>query len=276
MQTADTVAHARAFFDVLPRPLGFVPTMGALHEGHLELVRRARAESSSVVASVFVNPLQFGPGEDLATYPRDFEGDRQKLAHAGVDVLFAPEPTSMYPAHFSTSVDVGALGQVFEGAIRPDHFRGVATVVAKLLHIVSPDCLYLGQKDAQQTSVVKRMLRDLDFPVRLQIVPTMRENDGLAMSSRNAYLSPEERSAAPTLYLALLALRESIESGAPKAAAVERARALLSPLAKADYFDVVSADTFEPLERLRPPAFVVGAARFGKTRLLDNLYVTQQ
>lgn len=276
MQIADTVAHARAFFDILPRPLGFVPTMGALHEGHLELVRRARAESSSVVASVFVNPLQFGPGEDLATYPRDFEGDCQKLAQAGVDVLFAPEPASMYPAHFSTSVDVGALGHVFEGAIRPDHFRGVATVVAKLLHIVSPDCLYLGQKDAQQTAVIKRMLRDLDFPLRLQIVPTVRENDGLAMSSRNAYLSPEERSAAPTLYLALLALRESIESGAPKAAAVERALALLSPLAKADYFDVVSADTFEPLERLAPPAFVVGAARFGKTRLLDNLYLTQQ
>jgi pantoate--beta-alanine ligase len=273
MQIANTVAHARAFFDVLPRPLGFVPTMGALHGGHLELVRAARSECTSVAASLFVNPLQFGANEDLAKYPRDPDGDREKLSAAGVNVLFAPETSAMYPPGFSTYVDVGEMGTRYEGAVRPDHFRGVTTVVSKLLHVVQPDVLYLGQKDAQQTAVVRRMVRDLDFPVRVAIVPTVRELDGLAMSSRNAYLSSEQRAAAPTLHRALVALRDALANGAAKAQAIEIARRTLDPSAALDYLDVVDANTFEPIERVDPPAFVVGAARFGTTRLLDNLHV---
>ena len=273
MQIAQTVAQARALFDVLPRPLGFVPTMGALHEGHLSLVRQATQDCVAVAASVFVNPLQFSPNEDLQRYPRDFEGDRAKLAEAGVAVLFAPEVAAMYPPGFSTAVDVGAMGSRFEGAVRPEHFRGVTTVVAKLLHIVRPDYLYLGQKDAQQTAVLRKMVRDLEFPLQVRVVPTVREADGLAMSSRNVYLSPEERAQAPTLHRALVALHDALANGASKREAIERARVTLGAKAIPDYFDVVDAATFEPLEKLAPPAFVVGAARFGGTRLIDNLWV---
>jgi len=248
--------------------------MGALHDGHLELVRRARADCTAVGASVFVNPLQFAPTEDLAKYPRDFEGDRAKLAGAGVDVLFAPAVAAMYPPDFTTYVDVGPLGSTFEGAIRPEHFRGVATVVAKLLHIVQPDYLYLGQKDAQQTAVLGKMVRDLEFPVTVTIVPTVREADGLAMSSRNAYLSGEQRAQATTLYRALTTLRESLERGVPKAEAIDAARHALGPLATPEYFDVVDAKTFEVLDAVQPGSFVIGAARFGTTRLLDNLWIT--
>lgn len=273
MQIAGTVAHARAFFDVLPRPLGFVPTMGALHDGHLALVHRAREECASVAASVFVNPMQFAANEDLEKYPRDLEGDREKLASAGVDVLFAPDAAVMYPPGYSTYVDVGDMGTTFEGAVRPTHFRGVATVVTKLLHVVHPDVLYLGQKDAQQTAVLRRVVRDLDLGVRVEVVPTVRESDGLAMSSRNAYLNPEQRAGAPSLYRALNELRDALSGGATKTQAVDRARAVLVPSAAPDYFDVVDALTFEPKERLEPNTFVIGAARFGSTRLLDNLYV---
>jgi pantoate--beta-alanine ligase len=273
VQIASTISQARALFDVLPRPLGFVPTMGALHDGHLALVRRARAESVAVGSSVFVNPLQFGPEEDLARYPRDLEGDQAKLAQAGVDVLFIPSPLAMYPPGFSTSVDTGAVGQLYEGAIRPTHFRGVATVVSKLLNIVRPDALYVGQKDAQQTAVLRRMVADLEVPVRVEIVPTLREADGLAMSSRNAYLSPEEREAAPSLHHALQAVRLAMASGRSKADAIAAGRTRLHPLAELDYLDVVDANTFMPLDTLSPPAFVIGAARFGSTRLLDNLWI---
>ncbi len=247
--------------------------MGALHEGHLALVRRAREESLAVGASLFVNPTQFGENEDLDRYPRDFEGDRAKFAQAGVDVLFAPDAAAMYPPGFSTTVDVGALGSVFEGAIRPVHFRGVATVVCKLLDIVRPDTLYLGQKDAQQTAVLRRMVRDLDIPTKVTIVPTYREPDGLALSSRNVYLSPQEREAAPSLHHALQAIRLAMASGRSKADAIAAARTRLHPLAQLEYLDVVNADTFEPIEALSAPAFVIGAARFGKTRLLDNLWI---
>jgi pantoate--beta-alanine ligase len=273
MHIATAIAPARALFDAFPQPLGFVPTMGALHAGHLELVRRARAECAGVVVSLFVNPMQFAAGEDLATYPRDFEGDCKKLEAAGVDVLFAPDPATMYPAGFSTSIDVGGPAARYEGAIRPDHFRGVATVVAKLVNVVGADVLYLGQKDAQQTAVLRRMVRDLDLPVRVEIVETIRESDGLALSSRNAYLTPEQRAEAVTLNRALVAMRDALERGASKADAAALATATLSPLATPDYFDAVDADTFEPLETLRPPAFVIGAARFGSTRLLDNLWI---
>jgi pantoate--beta-alanine ligase len=273
MQIATTIVQARALFDVFQRPLGFVPTMGALHEGHLELVRRAKSDCLSVAASLFVNPMQFAPGEDLAKYPRDFEGDRKKLEAAGVEVLFAPDPAAMYPPGFSSYIDVGAIGAAYEGAIRPDHFRGVATVVGKLLHVALPDVLYLGQKDAQQSAVVRKMVRDLDFPVRVEIVETVRESDGLALSSRNAYLTPEQRAGSITLNRALVAMRDALERGASKADAEAAARATLSALATPDYFDLVDADTFEPLEKLRPGAFVIGAARFGTTRLLDNLWI---
>jgi pantoate--beta-alanine ligase len=276
MQIAETLAEARALQSALPRPVGFVPTMGALHEGHLQLLRVAREASASVIVSIFVNPLQFGANEDFATYPRDLEGDRKKLERAGVDALFVPAAEAMYPAGFTTYVDVGAIGATFEGIVRPRHFRGVATVVTKLLHAVQPDILFLGQKDAQQAWVLRKMVADLDLPVAVEMVPTIREGDGLAMSSRNAYLNAEQRAEAPSLYRALLAMREALAAGASKARAVGIARDTLSPLAVPDYFDVVDAATFEPIERLALPAFVIGAARFGTTRLIDNLYLATE
>ena len=248
--------------------------MGALHDGHIALVHAARAQCASVAASVFVNPLQFGAGEDFEKYPRDPEGDKRKLLAAGADYIFSPDAATMYPPGFSTVVDVGALGTTYEGAIRPDHFRGVTTVVTKLLHLVSPDVLYLGQKDAQQTAVLKKMVRDLNFPVRVEIVGTVRENDGLALSSRNAYLDSEQRRAAPTLHAALQKLLAETRSGAPVPQARERAQLLLDPIGSWDYLDVVDACTFAPLEHLREPAFVIGAARFGTTRLIDNILVS--
>jgi pantoate--beta-alanine ligase len=247
--------------------------MGALHDGHLALIAAARKRCASVVVSVFVNPLQFGPNEDFAKYPRDYDGDFAKLAGAGVDVLFAPDAGAMYPPGFSTAIDVGAIGAGFEGALRPTHFAGVVTVVAKLFNIVQADVLFLGQKDAQQTAVLRKLVRDLAFPIEVEIVPTSREADGLARSSRNAFLSEADRAEAPTLSRALVALREAMERGASKADAIDVAGAVLSRSARLDYFDVVDADTFEPIETVRAPAFVIGAARFGTTRLLDNVWI---
>ncbi len=273
MDEAVSVARARALFGASPRPLAFVPTMGALHEGHLELVRRARARCASVGVSLFVNPLQFGVNEDLAAYPRDRDGDRAKLEGAGVDVLFAPEAATMYGDGFTTYVDVGPLGTTFEGAFRPHHFRGVTTVIAKLLNIVAPDVLFLGQKDAQQAVILRKMIGELDFPVELVIVPTVRESDGLAMSSRNQYLDATLRAAAPTLQRALQAMRAALEAGSDRGDAIAAGTAQLSPVAKLDYLDVVDERTFEPIERFRAPAIIVGAARFGTTRLIDNLWI---
>lgn len=275
MLTAQTTEQARTLLGTLPRPIGLVPTMGALHAGHLSLVAAARAQCETVAASIFVNPMQFAPTEDLATYPRDPDGDRAKLQEHGVDVLFEPEVTEMYPPGFSTSVDVGPMGASYEGAARPTHFRGVATVVAKLLHIMQPDVLFLGQKDAQQTAVLRQMVRDLAFASEVRIVPTVRDADGLALSSRNVYLTAEQREGAPTLYAALTALRLLLHQGMPKETALQQATSILSPLAQLDYLDVVNADSFEPLSTLQVPAFVIGAARFGATRLLDNLWITQ-
>jgi pantoate--beta-alanine ligase len=239
--------------------------MGALHEGHLELVRRAHELCAAVVASIFVNPLQFAPNEDLATYPRDLQHDREKLAAAGVDALFEPD--------FSTIVAVEPLGELFEGAQRPGHFRGVTTVIAKLLNVVRPEVLFLGQKDAQQAVLLRRMIADLDFPVEVEVVPTVREPDGLAMSSRNRYLDATRRVEAVTLYQALCTTLCVLEGGARKADALAAGVAALSPHAHLDYLEIVDAATFEPIEELRPPAFVIGAARFGTTRLIDNLWV---
>lgn len=269
-----SAAHAvRGGLTALPRPLGFVPTMGALHAGHLQLVEAARAQCASVASSVFVNPTQFGPLEDFERYPRDYDGDRAKLQQAGVDVLFAPAVEAMYPPGFSTTVDAGDIGTRYEGAIRPTHFRGVTTVVSKLLNIVQPDILFLGQKDAQQTAVLRKLVRDLDFNVRVEIVATVREADGLALSSRNVYLSPELRAAAPSLHRALQAMLDDLREGKNAKAARERAWKKLDPLGTWDYLDLVDMNSFAPLSRLEPPAFVIGAARFGATRLLDNLMV---
>ncbi|GAC1651974.1 MAG: pantoate--beta-alanine ligase [Vulcanimicrobiaceae bacterium] len=273
MLVATTIEQAEALLENLARPLGFVPTMGALHAGHLALIEAARRDCASVACSVFVNPMQFGPAEDLERYPRDLEGDREKLQEGGVEFLFAPGEAQMYPPGFSTAVEVAPMGTTFEGAIRPGHFRGVATVVAKLLAIMRPDVLFLGQKDAQQATLVRRMVLDLALPVDVRIVPTVRESDGLALSSRNRYLSPQERAAAPSLYAALTALRLLLHQGVAKPSAIDQAQAILSPLAKWEYLDVVSAESFQPLPALRPPAFIIGAARFERTRLLDNLWI---
>jgi pantoate--beta-alanine ligase len=273
MQVVSAVDAVRRGLAALARPLGFVPTMGALHAGHLRLVEAARTQCASVSSSVFVNPTQFGPLEDFERYPRDYDGDRAKLEAAGVDLLFAPGVEAMYPPGFSTTVDPGEIGARYEGAIRPTHFRGVTTVVSKLLNIVQPDVLFLGQKDAQQTAVLRKLVRDLDFNTRVEIVPTVRESDGLALSSRNVYLSAELRAAAPSLHRALKAMLEDLQEGKNAKAARERAWKMLDPLGTWDYLDLVDMNSFAPLSRLEPPAFVIGAARFGATRLLDNLMV---
>ncbi len=273
METTRTVTQARALFCASARPLGFVPTMGALHAGHLELVKRARQTCAAVAASIFVNPLQFGPNEDLAAYPRDEAGDRRKLAEAGVDALFVPDAGEMYGPDFTTYVDVGPLGGSLEGAVRPHHFRGVTTVIAKLLNIVRPDVLFLGQKDAQQAAILRKMIADLDVPVEVQVVPTIREPDGLAMSSRNQYLDAQRRAQAPTLYRALLAARDAFTRGGSRDDALTAGAAALSPAARLDYLELVDAETFAPLERPASPALIVGAARFGSTRLIDNVVV---
>lgn len=273
MLVAEAAAPARAMFAALARPLGFVPTMGALHAGHLELIAQARASCASVVASIFVNPLQFGDGEDFEKYPRDLDADREALSRAGTDVVFAPEATAMYPRGFSTTVDVADVSARYEGAARPGHFRGVATIVAKLLNIVRPDVLFIGQKDAQQAAVLQRLVADLSFDVAVVVVPTVREEDGLARSSRNAFLNEREREQAPTLHHALEAIRDAIGNGASKERALERARVTLSPMAHLDYFDVVDAATFRPLDAAVPGALAIGAATFGTTRLIDNVWI---
>lgn len=273
MRIVTAVKEARDALSALPRPLGFIPTMGALHAGHLRLVQAARERCRSVTASVFVNLMQFAAGEDFERYPRDREGDREKLASSGVDLLFEPDAQTMYPPGFSTIIDTGDLGTTYEGTLRPTHFRGVATVIGKLLNVVQPDVLYVGQKDAQQTAVLRKLVRDLDFPVRVEIVPTVREADGLALSSRNVYLCPEQRAAAPSLHRALETMLAQLRAGDDAVTAREHAWAQLDPLGHWDYLDVVEMDSFAPLEYLRAPAFVIGAARFGTTRLLDNLLV---
>ena len=234
--------------------VGLVPTMGALHEGHRALLRRARAECDEVVMSLFVNPAQFGPGEDFERYPRDEKRDRAIAADEGVDRVFAPSVAEMYPDGFATSVSVGELGTVFEGAHRPGHFDGVATVVLKLFNLTRPDAAYFGQKDAQQLAVIRRMTTDLGLAVQIRAVETVREPDGLALSSRNAYLSPDERRRAPTLHRALVARDPSLVQG------------------DLDYLAVVDPDAFAEVEA-RPGALVIGAARFGSTRLIDTIRI---
>jgi pantoate--beta-alanine ligase len=272
VQTVLTPGSARAIARTLPRPLGFVPTMGALHAGHLALIDRAKLENASVVVSIFVNPLQFGPNEDFARYPRAFEDDRRLLAERGVELLYAPSPERMYPEGFAASIDVGPLATLLEGARRPGHFNGVATVVAKLLHAIEPTSLYLGQKDVQQTAVVRAMLRDLDMATNVIVAPTVREPDGLALSSRNVFLDPAARAAAPSFHRALVAVAAAVDAGETDPAAVlARGRALLESPLTWDYLELVDPATFVAQTRVARPAIVVGAVFAGATRLIDNL-----
>jgi pantoate--beta-alanine ligase len=253
--------------------VGLVPTMGYLHEGHLSLVRAARQENAAVAVSIFVNPAQFGPNEDLARYPRDEARDLKLLDAEGVDAVFAPDAEEIYPAGFSTFVEVEGLTQRLEGASRPTHFRGVTTVVAKLLAIVQPDRAYFGQKDAQQLAVVRRVVRDLNMPVEIVAMPTVRESDGLAMSSRNAYLTPEQRTAACVLALSLSLAERMYDDAERDASRVRQAMADCigrEPLAEIDYLSIADAETLEELDVIDRTALVSLAVRFGTTRLIDN------
>jgi pantoate--beta-alanine ligase len=274
MRVVHTIAEARAVRRALPGTWGFVPTMGYLHEGHLSLVRRARAENDRVAVSIFVNPTQFGPHEDYARYPRDLERDLRLLEPLGVDLVFVPSVEEMYPPGFQTWVIVEEVSRPLEGASRPGHFRGVATVVAKLFNILQPDRAYFGQKDAQQTVVIRRMVQDLNIPVEIAICPTVREPDGLAMSSRNTYLNPEERRAATVLFRALQAAKARYEAGERDAERLREAmREVIraEPLARIDYVSVAHPETLQELERVEGPALLSLAVYIGTTRLIDNL-----
>ena len=286
MRTLRTIQETREACRGLERELGYVPTMGALHEGHLSLVRAARTRCRSVAASVFVNPTQFGPSEDYDAYPRDEAGDSALLEREGVDLLFIPAPAEMYPDGHCTTVHVeSSLTGMFEGASRPGHFDGVTTVVAKLLGIVGPDVLYLGRKDAQQLAVLRRMTCDLDLPVEVCGGATVREPDGLAMSSRNARLTAAERRLAPQLYAALVAARDALRGGGACDAAVSAALHVLDgaaaqpaqapggPRLDVDYIAVVDPQTFAACGGSVVPrhALIVGAARLGRVRLIDNV-----
>jgi pantoate--beta-alanine ligase len=260
------------------RLVGLVPTMGALHEGHLSLVRRAVAECRPVIVSIFVNPAQFGPREDFEQYPRRMETDRKLLEQAGVEYVFAPESREMYPEGFHTWVNVEGLSERLEGRIRPGHFRGVATVVLKLLEIVRPHKAFFGRKDAQQAQLIRRMARDLHLDSEIVVCPIVREPDGLALSSRNAYLTPEQRRAATVLHRALDGARRAIERGerdAVRLAAGMREVIRSEPLAQLDYAELVDEEILEPVTRLRGACLALVAARFGGTRLLDNLLVEE-
>jgi pantoate--beta-alanine ligase len=278
--TVEEMLKVRASWGATAR-VGLVPTMGYLHEGHLSLVRQARAENELLATSIFVNPTQFGPHEDLARYPRDLPRDLRLLEDCGVDVVFTPTAAEMYPANFVTYVEPGGpLVTVAEGASRPGHFRGVATVVLKLFQIIQPGQAYFGQKDAQQVAVITRMVADLNLPVKLVIHPTVREADGLALSSRNAYLEGKARAASTILYRALLAGKRAFEEAAREQPTdVARVTAAMSetlarePQARLDYAEVRDPATFLPLETLRAPALLLIAANLGPTRLIDNFWL---
>jgi pantoate--beta-alanine ligase len=261
------------------RTIGFVPTMGALHEGHLTLVRMCREENDIVVVSVYVNPTQFGPAEDLSKYPRDLDGDREKLAKENVDILFLPDDSLMYPKGFSAFVEVESLSERLCGAYRPGHFRGVATVVAKLFNIVSPVRAYFGQKDFQQTLVIKKMVRDLNGAVDVVTCPTVRESDGLAMSSRNAYLGAEERKAAAVIYRALGKGAEGVKSGIIEGSALRkvmldtlRAEPLISEI---QYCAAYDPESLDEMEQIGGEALLAIALKIGATRLIDNMLVNR-
>ena len=276
MRVVRTVAEVRAARPSWPE-LGLVPTMGFLHAGHLSLIERARTACGAAAASIFVNPMQFGPAEDLARYPRDLDRDLALLERAGTALVFVPDPDEIYPPGFSTRIEVGAIAEPLEGSSRPGHFSGVATVVLKLLNVVQPTRAYFGQKDAQQCAVLRRMARDLNLPVRIEVADTVREPDGLAMSSRNNYLTPAQRAQAPLLHRALDAARRAVEDGERDAGAL---RALMRGVLaggdglEPDYVSVAAPDTLREVARLEGPTLLSLAVRIGRTRLIDNLVVT--
>jgi pantoate--beta-alanine ligase len=281
MLVARTVDEARRAVDKARsagHTIGLVPTMGALHAGHISLLHAARSETGYVVASIFVNPTQFGPREDFARYPRPFEADLGVCREARTDMVFAPEAREIYPESFRTFVEVRELGDVLCGASRPGHFRGVATVVLKLFEIIRPDIAYFGQKDAQQCRVIEQMVRDLNVGVRLRICPIVREADGLAMSSRNRHLTGDERSRATVLFQALQEAQKLMENGETDASRVRQlmaARVNATPGAVLDYAAVVDADTLLPLPEVPAQALLALAVKFGQTRLIDNVKVSR-
>ena len=273
MQVIETVSEFRVAERSAARPLGLVPTMGYLHEGHMSLARRARADNATVSVSIFVNPTQFAPNEDLAAYPRDMAGDLAKLEEAGVDLVFTPAPQEVYPEGFDTHVNVGQIATKLEGASRPGHFRGVATVVCKLLTIVRPDNVYFGQKDAQQCLVIKRLNTDLNLGAEVVVIPTIRDSDGLALSSRNAYLRDGDRESALTLSRSLNLAREMHQSeilDAKKISAQMRNLIESEPRTSVDYISISDAGTLDELNIIDRPALVSLAVRIGDVRLIDN------
>jgi len=274
MRVVETIAEMKKVRRTLKRPVGFVPTMGFLHEGHIAGVLAAKKENESVVVSIFVNPTQFGPREDLASYPRDLPRDLAMLEKAGTDIVFVPESGEIYPPGYDTWVDVDKLTKRLEGAARPIHFRGVTTVVAKLFNIVEADNNYFGQKDAQQVLVIQKMVADLNMNTRVVVFPTVREPDGLAMSSRNTYLTPEQRKAAPVLYRSLLLARDMYDKGERDAEKIRRAMTELirtEPQGQIDYVSIADTQTLEELDTIKAKALVSLAVKIGKPRLIDNI-----
>jgi pantoate--beta-alanine ligase len=276
MQLVETVAALREVRSRHAR-LGLVPTMGYLHEGHLSLVRRAKEECGAVAVSIFVNPTQFGAGEDFTRYPRNLQRDLELLDGVQTDLVFAPPATEIYPVGHATAVEVGEVTDVLEGAVRPGHFRGVATVVCKLFNMVQPTCAYFGQKDAQQTVVIRKMVRDLDMPVEVVVCPTVREPSGLAMSSRNTYLAADERQAATVLYRALGTAEARFRAGERSGEAlrgVMRETLSTEALARIDYVSVADRSTLRELDTVPPEGALASmAVQIGKTRLIDNLFL---
>jgi pantoate--beta-alanine ligase len=272
VKTIRTIAELRAELADAPRPLGLVPTMGFFHEGHLSLMRAARASNATVVVSLFVNPAQFGPNEDLDAYPRDEQRDLALAEQEGVDIVFAPPVAEVYPDGFDTTVEVGGLCEPLDGAARPGHFKGVTTVVTKLFNMVGPDAAYFGQKDAQQALIIQKLVGDLNMPVRIEVCPTVREADGLALSSRNAYLDREERERASALSRALRAAEQTVAAGRFDAAAVIAAakRELDEAGIDPEYLELRNATDLTPAERVNGSTLLAVAARVGRARLIDN------
>ena len=274
MKVVETIADMRKLRTGLAKPIGLVPTMGYLHEGHLSLVKYARNENSSVVVSIFVNPTQFGPKEDFEGYPRDTQRDLAMLEKGGTDVVFIPSADDIYPKPYNTWVEVDTITQRLEGASRPTHFRGVTTVCTKLFNIIQPAKAYFGQKDAQQAIVIRKMVNDLNKNLKVVTCPTLREPDGMAMSSRNTYLNPEERKAAAVLYQSLCLAQQLWTQGEREAEKIrQEMRALIQkqPLANIDYISIADNETLEELGEIKPPALVSLAVKIGKPRLLDNV-----
>ena len=278
MQVLTTIKDFRAARLSCDGTLGLVPTMGSLHEGHLALVRQARSENRVLAASIFVNPSQFGPSEDYCDYPRDMERDLALLDAEGTDLVFAPPAEEVYPPGYATWIDLPDMVYRLEGEHRPSHFRGVATVVAKLFNIVEPDVAYFGQKDGQQVAVIRRLVADLNLDVQVQVVPTVREADGLALSSRNVYLSGKERRAAPVIFRSLSRAREMWAGGEGSAEVLRgEVRGMLEaePLVSAiDYVSIADPDTLDEMDGVRSPAMVSTAVRIGRTRLIDNVLLS--